>query len=132
LQLVTNAGATAIATAHTAEEQKLVRDLGAQELVDYTGDVANQVLATHPQGVDVVLHFAGDPGALVPAVRPGGRLVSTLISSPEQVATETLTVVPIYANPDSPTLRRCADNNPSSTPGSPSRRCTGSTTHPLR
>jgi NADPH:quinone reductase len=100
-----------IATARTEEEKQLVTDLGATETVDYTGDVAAAVRETHPDGADVVLHFAGDPAALLAAVRNGGRFVSTIVGSPKQLPTEDATVVGIYANPDAATLNRCAANH---------------------
>jgi NADPH:quinone reductase-like Zn-dependent oxidoreductase len=34
-----------------------------------------------------------------------------LLMSPEQLPTDTATVVPIYATPDQATLARCADNH---------------------
>jgi NADPH2:quinone reductase len=57
-----------------------------------------------------VLHFAGDPAALLATVRPSGRFVSTLLMSPQQLPTEDATVISIYANPDTATLARCAHN----------------------
>ena len=110
VQLAVKAGAHVIATAHTDEEEALVKALGAQEVVDHFGDVRSQVLASHADGVDVVFHFAGDPAALLPVVRANGRLVSTLLSSADQLPTDAVTVVPISANPDQATLDRCADN----------------------
>ncbi|ABL81699.1 MULTISPECIES: alcohol dehydrogenase catalytic domain-containing protein [unclassified Nocardioides] len=53
-----------------------------------TGDVVQAVRQTHPDGVDVAFHLAGDPGAHLPAARAGGRFVSTLIGSPEQLPTQ--------------------------------------------
>jgi NADPH2:quinone reductase len=99
LQLAKQAGARVIATAHSQEERRLVAELGADELVDYRQDVDQQVRAAHPEGVDAVLHFAGDPGAVLPLVRAGGRLASTLIMSPEQIPSDTVTVKAIYAVP---------------------------------
>jgi NADPH2:quinone reductase len=111
VQLAAKSGATVIATARTEEEKQLVTGLGATETVDYTGDVAAAVRETHPGGADVVLHFAGDPAALLVAVRNGGKFVSTIAGSPEQLPTEDATVVGIYANPDAATLNRCATNH---------------------
>jgi NADPH-dependent curcumin reductase CurA len=84
--------------------------LGAARTVDHTGDLAAQVAAVHPDGVDVVFHFAGDPAALAPLVKQGGVLVSTLVQSPDQVPAEGIRVVPVYANPSSATLDRLAEN----------------------
>ncbi|MDZ4046627.1 MAG: NADP-dependent oxidoreductase [Rhodoglobus sp.] len=110
LQLAVQAGATVIATASSVDEVAQVTDAGADLVVDYKGDVAAQVHATYPAGVDVVLHFAGDPASLVGVIKPGGRLVSTLVQSPEQVPAEGITVVPVYANPTGETLDRLARN----------------------
>jgi NADPH:quinone reductase len=56
-----------------------------------------------------VLHFAGDPGAVLPVVRAGGRLASTRIMSPEQIPSDTVTVTPIYAVPSAEVLSGLAD-----------------------
>jgi hypothetical protein len=53
--------------------------------VDYRGDANAQLLATHPDGLDAVIHLAADPTGLMRPERPGGRFVSTLLSSPEQL-----------------------------------------------
>jgi NADPH:quinone reductase len=108
VQLAAKAGAHVVATASTGAEQTLVRGLGASTVVDYADDVARAVRQTLPEGVDVVFHLAGDPAALLSAVRTGGRFVSTLIGSPEQLPTEDATVVGVYANPDAATLDRAA------------------------
>lgn len=110
VQLAKRAGATVIATAHSERERALVSELGADLVVDYTGDVAGQVLATHPDGVDAIVHLAGDATSLLPALRRGGRLASTMIMSAEKVPTEAATVAPVYANPAPATLGRLADN----------------------
>lgn len=110
LQLAVRAGATVIATASSQEEKDLVSGLGAASTVDYRSDVVAQVQATHPDGVDVVLNFAGDPTALVPTVKQGGKLASTLIMSPDAVPAEGIEVLPIYANPAPGTLDRVAQN----------------------
>jgi NADPH:quinone reductase-like Zn-dependent oxidoreductase len=110
VQLAVDAGAHVIATAHSDEEKTLVTELGASEVVDYTADVAGAVRAAHADGVDVVFHLAGDPSALVPALRDGGVFVSTLIMSPAQIPAEGATVVPVMAVPDPAMLARCAGN----------------------
>jgi NADPH:quinone reductase len=111
VQLAARAGAQVVATAATEDEESLVRDLGATETVDYTGDVVDAVRNSHPEGVDAVLHFAGDAPDYLPVLRPGGRLVSTRIMSAEQVPTEDATVVPIYANPEPTLLERAASHH---------------------
>lgn len=111
VQLAAKAGAHVIATAHTEEERAQVTGLGVAEVVDYTGDVAAQVLADHADGVDVIVHLAGDPAALVAALSTDGRFVSTLLSSPDQLDAGTATVVPVMANPATATLDRLAEYN---------------------
>lgn len=111
VQFAAQAGAAVIATAHTADGKDLVTRLGAAETVDYTGDVAAQVLASHPDGVDAVIHLAGDPAALLPALRDGGRLVSTLIMSAGQLPAASATVAPVYANPAPDKLDRLAQDS---------------------
>ncbi|MCI2956681.1 NADP-dependent oxidoreductase [Agromyces atrinae] len=108
LQLAVRAGASVIATASTPDEIELVTRLGAARTVDYTGDVTAQVAALYAEGVDVVLHFAGAPDALVPAVAPGGRFVSTLLQSAADVEADGVEVVSIYATPSAETLARVA------------------------
>jgi NADPH:quinone reductase len=110
VQLAAHAGAEVVATASSDAEQALVRDLGAATSVDYAGDVTQAVQQAHPDGVDALIHLAGDPASLLPAVRSGGRFVSTLIGSPEQLPSEDVSAIGIYANPDAATLNRVASH----------------------
>ena len=110
VQLAAAAGARVIATAKSQNEIDHVRELGATDTVDYTQDVAGQVLNLVPEGVDAVLHFAGDPQPLTQAIGRGGKLVSTLLQSPEQVQAEGVEVASVYAQPTPETLRRLAAN----------------------
>jgi NADPH2:quinone reductase len=110
VQLAAHAGATVLATASTGEGRALVTEFGAANTVDHTGDLVAQVRAAHPNGVDVALHFAGDATTLLETVKPGGRLVSTLIMSPELLPSESVTVVPVYANPSATALNTLAAN----------------------
>lgn len=108
VQLAAHASATVIATAATADEAQLVTKLGAAQTVDYTGDVAAQVRELHPEGVDVVLHFAGPSKAVAPVVKPGGTFTSTMLQTTEGVAPEGVQVTSIYAHPSQETLERIA------------------------
>jgi NADPH2:quinone reductase len=108
LQLAVRAGASVIATAHSAEEVELVTALGAVRTVDYTGDLAAQLRQVAPEGVDVALHFAGSPDPLVSAIKSGGAFVSTMLRSAEDVPADGVRVVSIYANPTPETLERLA------------------------
>jgi NADPH2:quinone reductase len=107
LQLAAAVGARVIATAHTDAERELVSRLGADVLVDHQADLAAQVRAAAPDGVDAVAHLAGDTN-VVELAREGGRFASTLVQSPEQVPTQTATVIPVFANPTAETLALCA------------------------
>lgn len=109
VQLAAAAGARVIATAHTDAEAALVRRLGADVVVDHQGALAAQVNQAAPDGVDSLAHLAGDPSP-VALVREGGRFASTLVQSPDQVPTETVTVVPVYANPTPQVLASSAAN----------------------
>ncbi len=106
IQLVKNAGATAIATAASAEGDALTRALGADHTVDHAGDLAGAVRGIDREGVDVVFHLAGYASGLVDLVKPGGKLISTLLGSPGELPSETVTVHTIYAHPDPETLDR--------------------------
>jgi NADPH:quinone reductase len=81
VQLAAAAGAEVLATAAAAETE-YVRALGAEHAIDYTaGDVAEQVLAIHPQGVDTVVDLVNSGegvSASAAAIATGGRLVSPL------------------------------------------------------
>jgi NADPH:quinone reductase-like Zn-dependent oxidoreductase len=98
VQMAKEAGATVIATA-TPEQAGFVRDLGADEVVDYTGDLVAAVRALRPDGVDVAIHLAGDPMALAALVRTGGTIVSTLGVSGEQVADLGIAANPVMTIP---------------------------------
>ena len=107
-RLVAARGATVLATVKPGGDAEFVRGLGASYTVDYTGDVAAQVRAIRPGGVDAVLHFAGDGAELGALLIPGGRLASTLIMAPEQLPLPNARVAPVFANPDAATLDRLA------------------------
>jgi NADPH:quinone reductase-like Zn-dependent oxidoreductase len=108
VQLAAARGATVIATAVPGDEEDFVRDLGASHSVDYTDDVAAQVRAIRPGGIEAVLHFAGDGAALGELLVSGGRLASTLIMSPDQLPVPNARVSGVFANPDTATLDRLA------------------------
>ena len=111
VQLATIAGAQVIATAHTDQERAHVTGIGATGTVDFTGDIPEQVHAVHPDGVDVVLHFAGDPAPLAAAVKPGGAFVSTIAQSAEQAGSPHAAFTSIFATPTTDTLQRLADHH---------------------
>lgn len=99
LQHAVAAGARVVATAHSAEEQELVTQLGAETVVDHAEeDVVARTRELFPDGVDVIAHLAGTPDS-VDALRPGGRFVSPLVVDPAQVPSDSVVIVPIAADP---------------------------------
>jgi NADPH2:quinone reductase len=106
VQLLKARGAHVLATASSDEEVAFVREHGADDVVDYRGDVAAAVNEKHPGGVDAVLHFAGEGAVLATLLSPGGRMASTLGLIPDQLGREDVTLIPIMANPATATLAK--------------------------
>jgi len=104
VQYAAAAGATVIATARPGEEADFVTELGAQHTVDYTGDVPAQVRAIAPDGVDAIVHLAGDGAELAGLLAPGGRIGSTMGYGADQNPAATF----VMANPSADTLGRLA------------------------
>lgn len=104
VQYAAAAGVRVIGTARAGEEAEFVRALGAEETVDWTGDLEAELEALAPGGVDAVLHLAHDPSRLVDVLAPGGCLASTLLFGREQHPA----AVSVVANPDQGTLDRLA------------------------
>jgi len=84
IQYAVAAGARVIATAQPGPEADFVRDLGADHVVDYTGDLAAQVRAVAPDGVAAAVHLAGDGAQVAGLLADGGRMASTLGYGPDQ------------------------------------------------
>ncbi|NUT33138.1 MAG: NADP-dependent oxidoreductase [Hamadaea sp.] len=108
MQLAVAAGVSVVATAAPGAESEHVRALGAAAVVDRTGDLTAQVRALAPEGVDAVLHLAGDPAVLADLVAPGGRLASLLIVDPEEFAGRPIAVHQVVADPRPDVLDRLA------------------------
>lgn len=104
VQLAAARGARVIATARPGAEADFVSALTDVHLVDYTQDVATQVKELAPDGVDAVLHLAGDLVELAGLARDGGAVVSTL-AVPEG---PTLRTAMLMANPTADTLSTLA------------------------
>jgi NADPH:quinone reductase-like Zn-dependent oxidoreductase len=104
IQLAVAAGAKVIATAKPGEEADFVRGLGAQEVVDHTGDLPAQVRQASPGGVDVIVHLAGDGSALAGLLTEKGRIASTIGYGADQHPAATF----VMANPTPATLERLA------------------------
>jgi NADPH:quinone reductase-like Zn-dependent oxidoreductase len=104
IQYAAAAGAKVIATARPGEEAELVRGLGAHQVVDHTGDLPAQVRQASPEGVDVIVHLAGDGSVLAELLTAKGRIASTVGFGPDQHPAATF----IMANPVPGTLDRLA------------------------
>lgn len=80
-QLAARTGARVIAVTRS-DHADHVRDLGAADVIDYSvGDVAAQIRAIAPDGVDAIIDLHSDRDALlglVATAKRGGRIVSPL------------------------------------------------------
>lgn len=90
VQLAADRGARVIATART-DAAATIRSLGASETIDHgLGPVDDQVLAAHPDGIDVIVDMVSDRGALdrlAKLVRPGGTVITSVgAADPEAMA----------------------------------------------
>jgi NADPH:quinone reductase-like Zn-dependent oxidoreductase len=108
VQLAKLAGATVLATA-TPDRADFVRGLGADQVVDHTGDLAAQVKAIAPKGVDAVVHAAGDPNQLADLLRAGGRMASELGFGQDAVGDRDITATPVMSIPSADAFGRLAD-----------------------
>ncbi|GAB3008741.1 NADP-dependent oxidoreductase [Streptomyces pseudoechinosporeus] len=111
VQLAAARGAKVIATARPGAQTDFVTGLTDAEVhvVDFTGDLQAQVRAIAPDGVDAVLHLAGDGAQLAALLRPGGRLASTIGLGQDDVKGQDVTVHTIMANPDARVLTSLAE-----------------------
>ena len=96
VQLAVAAGATVLATARPGDGSDFVRSLRAALVLDYT-DPASARTAVAPWGVTAIVHTAGDAASLAALLPPGGRLVSALGATGEQVGRDDITVTPVVA-----------------------------------
>ena len=113
VQLAAARGARVIATARPGEQTDFVTGLtgtdAAVHVVDFTSDLEAQVRAIAANGVDAVLHLAGDGAQLVGLLRPGGQIASPAGLSPDAVKDPDVTVHPIMADPNASTLTALAE-----------------------
>lgn len=83
VQLVRAAGATVVALA-LPEDEAYLRDLGVTELLSREAEVVAAVRARYPDGVDALIDLVSfGAGAYEQALRPGGRVASTLNAAGE-------------------------------------------------
>lgn len=111
VQLAAGRGARVIATARPGAQTDFVTGLTdvVVHVVDFTGDLEAQVRSIAPDGVDAVLHLAGDGVQLAGLLRPGGRIASTVGLAPDAVKDPDVTVHPIMADPNASTLTALAE-----------------------
>jgi NADPH:quinone reductase-like Zn-dependent oxidoreductase len=100
VQLAAARGATVIATARPGEESDYVLGLGAAHAVDFT-DLEAGVRAVAPNGVDAVLHLAGDGIGVSSLLVEGGRFASTVHFIPQR---PDIVATTIMSSPDQETL----------------------------
>ncbi|MER6184227.1 NADP-dependent oxidoreductase [Streptomyces sp. NPDC001652] len=111
VQLAVARGATVIATSRPGAQTDFVTGLtdAAVHVVDFTGDFQAQVRVIAPDGVDAVLHLAGDGAALAALLRPGGQLASATGLSQDDVKDHDVTVHTIMNTPDVKILTALAE-----------------------
>jgi NADPH:quinone reductase-like Zn-dependent oxidoreductase len=109
LQLAKARGADVMATAQSSDEKKFVRSLGATVTVDYSSDLSDSVRYEWPDGVDLVIHLAGDGSVLADLLAPGGRMASTMMFGPEQLGDRDATAVAVMATAEPELLDRLAE-----------------------
>ncbi|MEU2281769.1 NADP-dependent oxidoreductase [Streptomyces sp. NPDC013178] len=109
VQLAAARGARVIATAKSGSESGFVSALTDAEVtvIDYLQDVTAQVRAIAPDGVDAVLHLAGDLAELTALTRDGGAVASAL-TVPEASEDRKLQTAMIRSNPTADTLSTLA------------------------
>lgn len=117
VQLATARGAKVIATARPGEQTDFVIGLtgAGVHVVDFTGDLEAQVREIAPEGVDTVLHLAGDGAQLADLVRSGGKMASTIGLTQDAVKGQDVTVHTVWADPNTQTLTALAEQAASGT-----------------
>ncbi|MFC8198852.1 NADP-dependent oxidoreductase [Streptomyces sp. NPDC057298] len=111
VQIAAASGVKVIATARPGAEADFVTGLTQEQihLVDFTGDLEAQVRAIAPDGVDAVLHLAGDGVQLAGLLRPGGEIASTIGLTQEALDGKDVTVHTVWADPSTQTLTALAE-----------------------
>lgn len=107
LQLAKRTGARVLATA-TDDQAPFVLGLGADDVVGYTIDLGAEVRRSGTDGVECVVHLAGDAMALAAVCLPGARFASTLGWALGALAGRQLEIASIMATPKTETLNALA------------------------
>jgi NADPH:quinone reductase-like Zn-dependent oxidoreductase len=101
VQIAAARGATVVATG-LAEDEDWIRELGASEVVDYSGDVPSAVRERHPGGVDAVIvavHLGDAFGPTAELVKDGGKL-ATLVGGDLDALAGRIEGVSVYGQSD--------------------------------
>ncbi|MFE7838588.1 NADP-dependent oxidoreductase [Streptomyces sp. NPDC057474] len=111
LQLAAARRVKVIATARVGAEADFVTGLTKEpvHLVDFTGDLAAHIREIAPDGVDAVLHLAGDGVQLAGLLRSGGRIASLIGLTQDAVEGRDVTVHPVMADTVPTTLTALAE-----------------------
>ena len=104
VQLAAARGATVIATG-LPEDEAWLRELGAHEVVDYSGDVVSAVRAGHPEGIDALVDVVNRDAAVLSdvagLVKDGGRVATTLSAADvEGLARRGVAATNVFAQAD--------------------------------
>jgi NADPH2:quinone reductase len=100
VQFAKSYDAKVIGTARGSEAKTLVKELGADKVIDPEAhDAVEQVRAFAPNGIDVVLALAGGDllQRLLKLVRPGGRIAHLNGVEPEPVSPPKVELIPYDA-----------------------------------
>jgi len=105
VQIAKARGAHVIASARPGDEERHVRDLGADEAVDWAGGgVAEAVRAAHPEGIDTVIDLVtGDPeqlAALCRGVLREGGSVATTLNAGDPALLGSITATNVWSAPE--------------------------------
>lgn len=113
VQLAAKHGARVIATA-AQDDEDYVRDLGAEETIDYTReDVVSAIRERYPEGIEGLADFANYADGFAPLAElcaPGGGVASTLgAADSEGLAVKDVRATNVMGRPDPVLLSRLGE-----------------------
>lgn len=103
VQMAKATGATVLATARS-DAADFVRGLGADAAIDYTEDLGVEVRKNARDGVQCVVHLAGDAVSLAALCQPGARFASTLGVALDSIERYGLEITNVMAVPSTAAL----------------------------